>query len=73
MPSKLGTSTSDRLVWIKAFSKSIILTKKLKYMQAKKASYKNEGGSGCREGWLNPARFIILAICVMLFVIFFFF
>jgi len=42
-------------------------------MQVKKVSARMKGGKGCREGWLNPARFIILAICVMLFVIFFFF
>jgi len=32
---------------------------------------KNEGRVG--KGWLNPARFVILALCVMLFVIFFIF
>jgi len=29
---------------------------------------KNEGLVG--KGWLNPARFVILALCVMLFIIF---
>jgi len=62
---------SDRPVWIKAFSESII--QKIEIYASKKSECKNEGGRGCREGWLNPARFVTLAICVMLFVIFFFF
>jgi len=28
-------------------------------------------GGEVGKGWLNPARFVILALCVMLFVIFF--
>jgi len=49
----------------------MILTK-LEIYASIKASTRMKEGRGCRKGWLNPARFVILAICVMLIVIFFF-
>jgi len=61
---------SDRSIWIKSFSESIILTK-IEINASKKASARMKGGGGAGKRWLNPARFVILAICVMLFVIFF--